>query len=123
MSWRDLAECRGLAWWCQDPPQGRHGAEADAFWARRKSVCAVCPVSAECLEDARSGREMEWVWGGLTPGERCNGPFVETRRECKRCGVEFVLRPKGPTRLYCTRTCRDRAATEKRVWSKPKVAS
>lgn len=31
-----------------------------------KSYCAVCPVTAECLDDA----EPEGIWGGLTAGER-----------------------------------------------------
>ncbi len=37
---------------------------------KAKSVCAACPVRAECLAEALDN-EIEWgVWGGLTERER-----------------------------------------------------
>lgn len=110
MSWRDLAECRGLTWWCQDPPQGRHGAEADAFWERRRRVCARCPVTAECLEDAVESSTREWMWGGLTPSERRGMQRRPVVRYCKGCGAEFTPAKGVESRQkFCSRECKDRA--------------
>ena len=37
---------------------------------KAKSVCAMCPVRAECLAEALDNR-IEWgVWGGMTERER-----------------------------------------------------
>ncbi|MBT1162801.1 WhiB family transcriptional regulator [Bifidobacterium sp. SO1] len=35
-----------------------------------KLICASCPVSAECLEQALDGGEQYGIWGGLDPEER-----------------------------------------------------
>ncbi len=35
-----------------------------------KRVCAVCPVRAECLEEALERRERFGIWGGLSEHER-----------------------------------------------------
>lgn len=37
---------------------------------RAKSVCALCPVRAQCLGTALRNGEQHGVWGGLTPDER-----------------------------------------------------
>lgn len=38
--------------------------------ALAKSVCAVCPVSDDCLSFAVEARQEEGIWGGTTPAER-----------------------------------------------------
>ncbi len=35
-----------------------------------KSLCAGCPVTAECLESALARDERFGVWGGMTVSER-----------------------------------------------------
>ncbi|SEG72767.1 WhiB family transcriptional regulator, redox-sensing transcriptional regulator [Thermomonospora echinospora] len=35
-----------------------------------KSVCAQCPVRAECLDWALRAGEPDGIWGGTTPEER-----------------------------------------------------
>ena len=35
-----------------------------------KSICAACPVAAECLEYALTTRQDHGVWGGLSVRER-----------------------------------------------------
>lgn len=42
----------------------RHGIEL------AKSVCAVCPVAAECLVTALARGEQWGIWGGMTTNER-----------------------------------------------------
>lgn len=43
-----------------------------------KSVCARCPVKAECLEYALARDERFGVWGGLSERER--RPLVQARK-------------------------------------------
>lgn len=61
--WRILAACRGLG-----PslfyPDG-YFDQAVTHAARR--VCAVCPVTAECLDDAIAHGELYGIWGGTSP--------------------------------------------------------
>jgi WhiB family redox-sensing transcriptional regulator len=61
--WQDEAACRGM-----DP---------EMFYTERgestrdpKATCAVCPVTAECLQFALDNREKFGVWGGLSERER-----------------------------------------------------
>jgi WhiB family redox-sensing transcriptional regulator len=35
-----------------------------------KQVCAVCPVTADCLSWALRAGEPAGIWGGTTPDER-----------------------------------------------------
>lgn len=63
MTWRDAAACRGM--------------DTDVFFPLRgedvraaKAVCADCPVSAECLDEALAEREVIGVWGGTSERER-----------------------------------------------------
>lgn len=35
-----------------------------------KSICARCPVAAECLDHALAHDERIGIWGGLSPAER-----------------------------------------------------
>jgi hypothetical protein len=66
--WRDRAACRGV-----DPetffPTAHDGPVYAAQVAVAKSVCAGCPVRAECLDEALV-RIPFGIAGGLTPEER-----------------------------------------------------
>ncbi len=81
MTWTDDAACKG-----EDPrhwfaiPIGsvyltasRAGRPDDPY-AYARSICAGCPVKAECLADAiaaqRQGRATQGMWGGLDEVER-----------------------------------------------------
>lgn len=65
--WFDRAVCLGLPpdWWF--PP--KKGPDTTA---RAKAVCAMCPVSGECLEFSMIGgrRYAEGIYGGYTAKER-----------------------------------------------------
>lgn len=62
--WKDKAACLGI-----DDPE-RLFVRGAAQNIERKTVCAPCPVSTECLAEALDGR-IEWgVWGGMTERER-----------------------------------------------------
>lgn len=63
MTWRGQAACRNL-----DTEIFFPDSEADAGPAL--SVCAVCPVRAECLDWAIETRQHDGVWGGTTETER-----------------------------------------------------
>lgn len=47
------------------PREQRRAAERKA-----KSICAGCPVIAECLQTALERDERHGIWGGLLPRER-----------------------------------------------------
>jgi WhiB family redox-sensing transcriptional regulator len=65
----------GLAWQLYAECAPRAG-EVDFFPARgesvrdAKAVCAVCPVTSQCLEFALQHKVAHGVWGGLSERER-----------------------------------------------------
>lgn len=68
--WQHLGTCRGV-----DPetffsPESERGPRRRAREAEAKSLCARCPVLAECLSHALDVREPYGVWGGLNATER-----------------------------------------------------
>lgn len=86
--WREDAACREVPvdvftpW---DP--GCRPSEMDPAKATEaKKVCAVCPVRAECLDDALADEDRHAVRGGLTPVERRGLSAVSA---CSQCGVAF----------------------------------
>ena len=68
MQWLKRAKCRGL-----DPelffPVGTAGPAVEQA-QKAKSVCALCPVRAECLSWALESGQAYGVWGGLDEDER-----------------------------------------------------
>ncbi|TMK81786.1 MAG: WhiB family transcriptional regulator, partial [Actinobacteria bacterium] len=38
--------------------------------AEALSICATCPVRAQCLDYAIRNRETYGIWGGTTPDQR-----------------------------------------------------
>lgn len=83
MSWRDHAACRGKPNWLFFDNDEETYAEKVEREAAAKAICAVCPVTAECLED---GKNLDGIWGGMTSAERrgrrrhtivLERPFVE----------------------------------------------
>ena len=67
-NWREQAACRHAA-----PelffPAGTTGPAFAEIEAAKK-VCAVCPVSSQCLEFALLTRQEFGIWGGTTEDER-----------------------------------------------------
>lgn len=61
--WSDDAACAGVDPDLFFPDEGEHPTEALA-------ICAVCPVRAECLEEAIRTDERHGVWGGMTARQR-----------------------------------------------------
>lgn len=68
MGWLGSAACRS-----RDPelffPVSPTGPAAERQVADAKTVCATCPVRAECLEFALRTRQVHGVWGGLSEQE------------------------------------------------------
>lgn len=66
MKWIDEAACRG------DPdPNTWYASPHDAeSRARALSVCARCPVAAECLDDALARDDAYGIWGGVLAEDR-----------------------------------------------------
>ena len=66
--WTELAACRGRDQRLWFPRKGDWFAIQVA-----KTICATCPVRADCLAEAltaRSAYPAKGIWGGLTEVER-----------------------------------------------------
>jgi WhiB family redox-sensing transcriptional regulator len=62
-TWTDSAACRGTDTEIFYPVNAEEEAEA-------LSICATCPVRAQCLDYAIHNREAYGIWGGTTPEQR-----------------------------------------------------
>ena len=62
-TWQEHAACRAMDPELFFPTRGAPTREA-------KEVCLRCPVRAECLDAAMTGRERFGIWGGLSERER-----------------------------------------------------
>ena len=62
-TWTDQAACRGTDTEIFYPVTPDEEAEA-------LSICATCPVRAQCLDYAIRNRENYGIWGGATPEQR-----------------------------------------------------
>ena len=62
-TWTDQAACRGTDTEIFYPVTPDEEAEA-------LSICATCPVRAQCLDYAIRNRETYGIWGGTTPDQR-----------------------------------------------------
>ena len=62
-AWTDQAACRGTDTEIFYPANSDEEAEA-------LSICATCPVRAQCLDYAIRNRETYGIWGGATPEQR-----------------------------------------------------
>lgn len=65
--YRNEALCRDFdpeIWWPTDERPGSEGVE----YAR--SLCALCPVRAECLAESLARGDRFGVFGGTAPSER-----------------------------------------------------
>ncbi|MER6302438.1 WhiB family transcriptional regulator [Kitasatospora sp. NPDC001539] len=69
-SWQIRGACRTVDTNLFFHPTNERGAAAKQREQVAKSVCARCPVLAECREYALEVREPYGVWGGLTEDER-----------------------------------------------------
>ena len=61
--WTDRAACEGTDTEIFYPSTPDEEAEA-------LSICATCPVRAQCLDYAVRNRETYGIWGGTTPEQR-----------------------------------------------------
>ena len=62
-AWTERAACRGTDTEIFYPVTPDEEAEA-------LSICATCPVRAQCLDYAIRNRETYGIWGGTTPDQR-----------------------------------------------------
>jgi WhiB family redox-sensing transcriptional regulator len=70
--WQYDAACQGAPTETFFSPDAERGPRRRAREAAAKALCAVCPVSQECLDHALAVREPYGVWGGLNINEREN---------------------------------------------------
>ncbi len=82
-SWQDVAACRGKDIVLFFGPDGERQPERDVRERKAKSVCAACPVQAECLTYAVSRPEKNGTWGGLNEEERA----PDRRRRMRRANA------------------------------------
>lgn len=95
--WFDHAKCRGVDPAMFFPGHGENGSRA-------KKLCAVCPVTAECLEYAHQAPEtwQHGVYGGYSSEERQRlGRRVTAL--CKWCAGQFS---RADREAYCSQECR-----------------
>lgn len=75
LDWRHQAACVGHdseTWF----PIGHSGPALDQI-AAAKAVCAVCPVTDQCLTWALATGQEHGIWGGMTTEERAQQPRPE----------------------------------------------
>ena len=109
MSWRERATCREYSpetWFPDDLPTSMK----NRITRQAKAICETCPVTAECLDEARdieggsNGRGRYGIRGGLTPMERAKlGPLPQP---CVECGELFT--PSSSQAILCSADCRKR---------------
>ncbi|MHB8510609.1 MAG: WhiB family transcriptional regulator [Actinomycetota bacterium] len=69
--WQALASCRGAdASLFFSPGTFETPDQKSARESVAKSICAECPVRAQCLDFALATREPYGIWGGLNESER-----------------------------------------------------
>ena len=64
-AWHEHAACASRSAEVFFPPSDVPGSAKKA-----KTICAGCPVQAECLSFALETAQSEGVWGGMDSGER-----------------------------------------------------
>lgn len=74
-------------------PMFPHEQDADGL-AYAKSICARCPVVADCLASAMENNERFGVWGGLSEAER----YAMRRKELARNARAARKTPSVPPR-------------------------
>lgn len=103
-SWLDQAACLG------SDPHIFFDDTADSN-TKAKTICARCPVQAECLEDGRRSDATLGAYGvraGLTVEER----YQSNVRACRNCGGVFHSR----RRAFCDKAeCRAASQRRERV--------
>ncbi|MDI9894532.1 WhiB family transcriptional regulator [Rhodococcus sp. IEGM 1381] len=68
--WQLSARCRDMPSGCFFAPQGLRGPTLGFLEREAKSICALCPVTRQCLSYAIDHGEPHGVWGGMTAKER-----------------------------------------------------
>ncbi len=93
--WQLAAACRGrqdLFFAPDDPPESR--VERKRREAKAKSICGICVVRVECLDEAIRTDERHGVWGGMTERER-----RAAARKKSLSPPQDIARPGRPVRL------------------------
>lgn len=116
MTWQQHAACRGANPNVFFPERGNTVAAHMAL-----AVCANCPVTDPCLEQALLDCETEGVWGNTTPKQRRTlrrlVPGGVMRRTCIECHGRFLGRQQQKT---CSDECRrERDLRQKREARRP----
>src|SRR5947199_9939905 len=68
--WQLMGLCRGRDSAQFFHPDGERGSSRSRRELKAKTLCAACPVRAECAAHALATREPYGVWGGFTEAER-----------------------------------------------------
>lgn len=81
MDWMDQRACNGV------PPEVFF-PDVGGSPERAKSICASCPVAAECLHYALENREEYGVWGGTSAKQRRDMQKPPRRPSVAACGTD-----------------------------------
>lgn len=88
--WHHRAACRGVDDCSPPAEEVFHPTSAHpAAYREALGYCAVCPVTAECLDTAMRvearGESARWgIWGGLTPKQRADLAAAERKAAAGR---------------------------------------
>lgn len=94
MTWHADAACAGQGpdlWFSVERDEQRQAI----------AICAGCPVSAECLADARASGDSHGIRGGVSLERK----YTATPRDCINCGEPFIDGDHPKTRRCFT--CRE----------------
>lgn len=119
--WRALAKCRGVDLAVFFPAPSGPGGYDEA-----RTICASCPVKADCLADALRFGMDDGFRAGLTPRQRANrrrsdkvlrGENTVTLR-CELCREPFTTTRPSLT-SYCSSECRNKVRVARQRRSRP----
>lgn len=102
--WADNAACRGKpvdVFFPEYPDNGPRPA-TKAVYAAARVLCAVCPVTTDCLNYAIVNNIEHGMWGGSTPRQRRRlrvAPNAQIRYPCRTCG-DWIQHSLSSTRGF-----------------------
>lgn len=86
--WQLRGACRGADSAIFFHPENERGPARAARERHAKSICAHCPVLADCRRHALTVHEPYGVWGGLSESERAG--LLSRRRHGERSPAAHV---------------------------------
>lgn len=71
-------------------------------------ICKECPVRMECLLHAAAAREIDGIWGGVSPRARRPGNIEKTiKRILKETAISEAMKLRGQDRRDAMRKIKE----------------